>query len=784
MNISYNWLKTIIGIDLPKEELEAYLTNSGLEVEKIADLKAGNGMLTDLIVGEVLEKRRHPNADRLSVTEVSIGSGEVLPIVCGAPNVVKGQKVVVAPVGSILKPQGGGEFRIKEAKIRGEVSRGMICAEDEIGLGDDHDGIMVLEDSVIVGSKLSDVLEMRDDISIEIGLTPNRGDACSHYGVARDLRALLDLPLTFPETTYPKGDFENPISVSVENKEGCPRYSGLFIRGISVSSSPMWLQNALKSIDIKPINNIVDSTNYVLHELGQPIHAFDADKISGKTVIVRDAKENEVIVTLDGLERKLIGDELLICDKQRPLAIAGILGGQDSGINDQTTNVFIESAYFDPSVIRRSAKRHGINTDASFRYERGCDPLITKKAMARVANIICAIAGGKASENDLDEYPVEINAVEVEFNTDWFNSFCGVEISKEQIVKILALLDIVVIREEANDLLLQIPPYRSEVLRNVDVAEEVLRIYGYNEVPMPSGIRIPSNKIHRAISYEWKEIAADHLASMGWNEIQRDSQTKGDYYSEEELEDAVVLLNPLGPDHSVMRKELLYTAMESVAFNKNRKAQSILFYEFGKRYSKSNTAYKEKEMLLLIGSGETQIANWASKSELVNFAFIKGVIDNLFIRLGLNPNLPENRALVEVKQLSKEDRKRFGVKDDVWYAEMDWSKILKRINKVKFVLNEIPKFPEVVRDLAIVLDKEINFSAVEKAAQKALGKFLVRTELFDIYSGEQVEEGKKSYAIRFVLYNSNKTMSDKEIDKLTKKLATTIEGETGGTVRA
>lgn len=784
MNISYNWLKTIIDIDLSAEELESYLTNSGLEVEKVIERKAGNGNLDGLVVGQVIDKQKHPNADRLSVTKVTIGGEEILPIVCGAPNVAKGQKVVIAPVGTILKPTGGSEFKIKEAKIRGELSKGMICAEDEIGLGDDHDGIMVLDEATEVGSKLTDVLDLQDDVAIEIGLTPNRGDATSHYGVARDLRALLGKELKFPNIEYPKSGEQSPIKVQVINGKACPRYSGLYIKGVKVETSPMWLQNALKSIDISPINNIVDITNYVLHELGQPIHAFDADKIAGQEIIVRDAKVGELITTLDGTERKLDGDELLICDSDKPLALAGVLGGLDSGISEQTTNVFIESAYFDPAVIRRTAKKQGLNTDASFRYERGCDPLITVKAMSRIAKLICELAGGEASADIIDIYPNAIVPTKVQFNVDWFNAFCGIDLEKKEIIRILEALDIMLVKDAGNDLTLEVPPYRSEVLRNVDIAEEVLRIYGYNEVPMPDGIRIPSHQISRSDSYDWKEIASNHLASMGWNEIQRDSQTKKEYYSEEELNDAVVLLNPLGPDHAVMRKELLYTALESVAFNKNRKASSILFFEFGKKYQKTEKGYKEKEMLLLIGSGETQQANWASKAEAVNFAHMKGVVENLFGRLGLDAKSSDNQSIINVQMVKKSMLKKFGIKDDVWYVEMEWSKILKKVRKQKFVLRDIPKFPEVVRDLAIVLDRDTQFSSVEKAAQKALGKFLLRTELFDVYEGEQVGEGKKSYAIRFVMYNPTKTMSDKEIDKLSQKLIQSIENETGGTVRA
>lgn len=783
MHISYNWLKTIIDIDLAPEELESYLTNCGLEVEKIQVVKAGNGTLDGLVVGQVMDKQKHPNADRLSLTKVTIGGDELLPIVCGAPNVEAGQKVVIAPVGTVLQPTGGESFKIKEAKIRGEVSRGMICAEDEIGLGDNHDGIMVLDKDAQVGSKLTDLLELKDDVHIEIGLTPNRGDASSHYGVARDLKALLNKDLKFPETNFETADIDNPVKVSIENTEGCPRYSGLYIKGVDVKPSPMWLQNALKSIDLTPTNNVVDVTNYVLHELGQPIHAFDADHIGGNEIIVRNSENKEKIVTLDGVERELDGSELLICDAKSPVAIAGVLGGEHSGITEQTTNVFIESAYFDPATIRKTAKKHGISTDASFRYERGCDPEITVKAMKRVAYLIQKVAGGTISASQTDNYPTTLKPAELAFNVGWFNAFCGVEITEDKITSILESLDIEVLSSENGTLQLRIPLYRSDVLRDVDVAEEILRIYGYNEVPMPAGIRIPSNKVHQAQSFEWKEIASNHLSSMGWTEIQRDSQTKAEYYSEEELQDAVVLLNPLGPDHAVMRKELLYTAMESVAFNKNRKASSILFYEFGKRYQKTEQGYREKEMLILIASGITDPVNWASASNKVSFAYIKGVIENLFSRLGLDSEVAENQALFEIKKSSKGLLKKFGVKGEVWYSEMEWSKVLKRANKRKFTLQEVPKYPEVIRDLALVINTETQFEQVEKAARKAVGKYLKSTELFDIYEGEQLEKGKKSYAVRFVLYNSEKTMSDKEIDKLTEKLISTLQSEAGATIR-
>jgi len=784
MNISYNWLKTIIDVDLPMEELESYLTNCGLEVEKIAVLKPGNGGLDGLVVGQVVDKQKHPNADRLSVTKVSIGTDELLPIVCGAPNVEKGQKVVVAPVGTMLKPNEGGEFKIKEAKIRGELSKGMICAEDEIGLGNDHDGIMVLDDSATVGTALTDFLNLKDDINIEIGLTPNRGDATSHFGVARDLKALLKKDVKFPDTSYQSKSIKNPIAVSVENTDACPRYSGLFIDGVTVGESPMWLQSALKSIGISSTNNVVDVTNFVLHELGQPIHAFDANEIGGDEIIVRNATKGEKITTLDGVERDLQNDELLICDADKPLALAGVLGGLHSGITEKTKSVFIESAYFDPAVVRKTAKKHGISTDASFRYERGCDPDITVNAMHRIAKLIQEVAGGEISEEIIDNYPKQIEPFSIDFNTKWFAEFCGIQIDDSRIIEILQSLEIEIAEQDGADLKLLVPAYRSDVQRAVDVAEDVLRIYGYNEVPMPDGIKIPSNKVYKSINYEWKEIAANHLASMGWTEIQRDSQTKEDYYSAEELKDAVVLLNPLGPDHAVMRKELLYTALESVAFNKNRKASSILFYEFGKRYSKTENGYKEKEMLLLMGNGQTSPSNWTTKANKVSFAYIKGAIESTFARLGLDCKAKENRALYEVKLVPNKLLKKFGIKGEVWYAEMDWSKILKRIKKSAFVLREIPKFPEVIRDLSLTLDVDRRFEEVEAIAKKAIGKYLSDVELFDVYQGDQLEEGKKSYAIRFTMYNPERTMSDKEIEKLSQKLITSIEKEIGASVRS
>ncbi|WP_028892101.1 phenylalanine--tRNA ligase subunit beta [Tenacibaculum sp. 47A_GOM-205m] len=800
MKISYNWLKQFLQTDWEAEKTGELLTDLGLEVEGIEKVESIKGSLQGVVVGEVKTCIKHPNADKLKITTVDLGNGSPVQIVCGAPNVDAGQKVPVATVGTMLYDDKGEGFKIKKGKIRGEESHGMICAEDELGLGKSHDGIMILDESLAPGTPCSDVFNIEIDYVFEIGLTPNRSDAMSHYGVARDLRAGLIQQGTNIELISPSvSDFHVDerilkIDIEVEDKELVPRYCGITITDVEVKDSPEWIQNRLKAIGLAPKNNIVDITNYVLHELGQPLHAFDASKIRGGKVVVKTLEEGTKFTTLDDVERELSSEDIMICDADnKPLCIGGVFGGANSGVTESTHTIFLESAYFNPVSVRKTAKRHGLNTDASFRFERGIDINTTKYALKRAALLIEEYAGGKMSSDILDFYPVKLEDFEVFLSFENAYKLIGQEIPKETIKKILASLDIKINSVTEAGLGLVVPSYRTDVQREADIIEEILRVYGYNNVEF-------SHKLNTSISFDSdinvkvENIVADQLSSLGFNETMANSLTKADYI---ELSDSlnadfnVEMLNPLSNDLKVMRQSLLFSGLESVAYNINRKQNSLKFYEFGKTYHKYESGYQEDKHLTLFVTGNRTQDSWKVASQASDFFYVKGIVTALLSRLGID-NLKTTPTksdvfsegitlslgkmkLVELGVVKRAILKEFSIKQEVLFADFNWQTILGLVGNKKIKVTELPKFPAVKRDLALLLDNKVEFKDIYNLAFQSERKLLKEVDLFDVYEGDKLPEGKKSYAVSFVLQDENKTLEDKQIDKIMQKLQQTFE---------
>lgn len=794
MKISYNWLKTLIDIEQSPEELGVLLTNCGLEVEGIEAVSSIQGGLQGLVIGEVKERWQHPNADRLSVTKVDVGGPELLQIVCGAPNVAAGQKVLVATVGATLYPTGGEPFKISKSKIRGEVSEGMICAEDEVGLGTSHDGIMVLDAAAVVGSQGADYFKVENDFTIEIGLTANRGDAASHLGVARDVAALTGKKVNVNYAPLPAQQGSSLVEVVIEDTEGCPRYSGISISGVEVKPSPAWLQNRLKAIGLSPINNIVDVTNFVLHELGQPIHAFDADKITGSKIVVKKAAQGQKFTTLDKTERTLTGNELLICNAAEPMAIAGVFGGLHSGVSAETKNLFIESAYFDPGTIRKSAKGQGLNTDASFRYERGTDPEITVNAINRVVELILATAGGTVSSPVVDVYARKINPSKITLRYKKLNEVLGQTASVDEVKAIITGLDITVEGEDENGLQLSVPAYRPDVTREIDVIEEFIRIYGLNRIEIPSSVKLSYNTSTGINKEKLYNRAADMLAANGYYELVTNSLTKVSYYTEEELQQAVRMLNPLSADLEVMRLNTLYSGLEAVAYNRNRKANNLKFFELSKTYRKVEGKYEEKWWLSLWLCGDEQNESWKYPTRASDFYTLKQTCDNLFTAMGVevpfterniigSPAEIDGNKLVNYGPVSPKITKSFDIQGTVFYAVIDWERLLQKATAQKFTLKEISKFPEVRRDLSLVIDKKITFEQLHTIARQAERKLLRAIDVFDVYEGDKIEAGKKAYALSFILQDETKTLTDAEIEKIMNRLMQGFEKEVGAVIR-
>lgn len=814
MNISYNWLKQYLPIGLTAHEAAELLTHSGLEVEHVVPFSSVEGGLAGIVVGEVLTREKHPDADRLSVTTVNIGTGEPLQIVCGAPNVAAGQKVVVATVGAMLYPSTGEPFEIKKSKIRGQASEGMICAEDEIGLGESHAGIMVLPADVKVGTAVADYFGIENDEVLEIGLTPNRADAMSHIGVARDLRAVAraaksgfeNLELNWPSVAdYSAAIKQNPIAIEVKDSDACPRYVGIYIEGIEVKPSPQWLQNRLKAIGSRPINNVVDITNFVLHEMGQPLHAFDADKIGGQKVVVRTAKGGEKFTTLDEVERNLHADDLMICDSANGMCIAGVFGGAGSGVTPQTLNIFLESAYFNPVSIRKTAKRHGLSTDASFRFERGIDPEITVLAAKRAALLIQELAGGRLSTiTDISPNPIPHHKVEVKFAN--IDRLIGQAIPQEDVISILEDLGIFIEKKNAEGLRLSVPTFKTDVTREADVIEEILRVYGYDRITGSGQLRVPLISGKAKDAELLRNTVADMLSSQGFNEIMNNSLTRANYVekhipSQHGL--SVGILNPLSTDLNAMRQTLLFGGLESVSRNIRHQNSDVRFYEFGNLYFDAKGdkwPYREQQSLGILLSGKWQREGWNAAKGNVTFHHAHAVVGQLLTRLGISAklvDLPSDQplfaygmafelkgtTLAQFGSVRKDILATFDIDQEVFFADVNWDAVFAASAINVLEVAELPKYPSVRRDLALLVDKTVKYARIAELAQQTERKLLRGVDLFDVYEGKGIPEGKRSYAVSFILRDDAATLEDKTIEKTMERLLGRFKQELGAELR-
>lgn len=806
MKISYNWLKQFIKIDWKSEETAALLTDLGLEVEIVDKYQSVKGGLEGIVVGHVLTCIQHPDADRLKITTVDLGDGVPVQIVCGASNVAVGQKVPVATIGTTLYDKEGVAFSIKKGKIRGQESHGMICAEDELGLGESHDGIMILDDALVPGTPAATVFKIENDEVFEIGLTPNRADAMSHLGTARDLRAGMlqsgvNVELITPSVSNFRVDKRTlKIDVDVKEPKLAPRYCGVTISGITVKPSPEWLQNRLKAIGLNPKNNIVDVTNYVLHELGQPLHAFDASKINGK-VMVQTLPSGTKFVTLDDVERTLHEEDLMICDEKGPLCIAGVFGGKKSGVSENTNSIFLESAYFNPVSIRKTAKRHQLNTDASFRFERGIDPTITEYALKRAALLIQEVAGGEITSDVINVYPKKIEDFSVFLNFSKVAKIIGQELPKDNIKKILVSLDIKVNSVSDAGLGLTIPAYRVDVQREIDVIEEILRVYGYNNINFSKKLNATVTNSPRNEDYKIQNTIATQLNSQGFNEMMANSLTTASYVELSEVLNAahnVTMLNPLSNDLATMRQSLLFSGLEAISYNINRKNADLKLFEFGKTYHNLPSGYEEHKHLTLFLSGNRNQESWTNAQKPSDFFLFKGYVNAILSRLGIQKtqNLPVTsdvfsegiaigfgqEIIVELGIVKKSILKSFGIKQEVFFADFNWALILKLIStKIKYT--EIPKYPEVRRDLALLIDQNVTYDSIYSIARQSEKTLLKDINLFDVYEGQNLPEGKKSYALSFTIQDNSKTLTDAQIDKIMNKLQTNFETELGASLR-
>lgn len=820
MNISYNWLKEYLDFDLQPEEVAEALTSIGLETGSVEEVQTIKGGLEGLVIGEVLTCEAHPNSDHLHVTTVNVGSGEPLQIVCGAPNVAAGQKVVVAVNGTKLY-DGDKEFTIKRSKLRGVESNGMICAEDEIGVGTDHSGIIVLPADAVVGTPAKEYYNIKSDYVLEVDITPNRVDATSHYGVARDLAAYLKqhekpTELKRPSVDNFHIDDEAPlITIEVENTEACPRYSGIAIKNVTVKESPEWLQNKLRTIGLRPINNVVDITNYILHGLGQPMHAFDAGKIKGNKIIVRPAHEGDKFVTLDGVERTLTDRDLMICNSEEPMCIGGVFGGLDSGVTEQTTDVFLESANFHPTWIRKTARRFGLNTDSSFRYERGLDPNITIYILKYAAMLVKELAGGQIMGAIQDIYPKVFEPYKVNLTYEKINTLTGKVIPAETVKSIVQSLEMNITEETPEGLSLEVPVYRIDVQRDVDVIEDILRIYGYNNVEFTEHVKSSlSYKTPTDHSYAMENLISEQLTGCGFNEILNNSLTRSAYYDKlttYPAEHCVMLMNPLSADLNCMRQTLLFGGLESIEHNSKRKNSNIRFYEFGNCYTYTQENKKEGETLAQFDEdyrlalwicGNRVENNWAHANESSSVYELKAYVENILIRLGVNikklvfGNLandiydaglsittPAGKTLGTLGIVSHKIRKAMDIDTEVYYAELDWKALMMETKKNKVTYTDLSKFPSVKRDLALLIDKSVQFAEVQKIATESERKLLKDVILFDVYEGKNLPAGKKSYAVSFILEDETKTLNDKQIDAIMKKIQTNLEQKLGAQLR-
>jgi len=823
MKVSYKWLRDYVKSELTPQEIDDVLTFSGLEIEGIEKVETIKGGLEHVFIGKVVTCEPHPDSDHLHVTTVDVGGDRLLDIVCGAPNVAAGQKVVVATIGTQIWTSDTEFFEIKKSKIRGCVSEGMICAEDELGLGSSHDGIMVLPDDATVGMPAKKYFGVEEDYAIEVAITANRSDATSHIGVGRDLVAAYNtqhggnLKLEIPSVEAFRQDNDaRKIAVTVEDTENCPRYTGLTITGVKVAESPEWLRNKLSAVGIRPINNIVDITNFVLMEIGQPMHAFDADKIDGGHVIVKKLPKDTMFTTLDGVQRKLNGTELMICNENEGMCIAGVFGGEKSGVTFETTNIFLESAYFNPVSVRKTSKYHGLKTDASFRYERGCDPNITVYAIKRAALLIKELAGGSISSEITDIYPNTIERCRVDINYCRIFSLMGREIPVATIKSILSMLDIQVEGDNDEGMTVLVPTNKVDVTRECDVVEEIMRIYGYNNIEFDDRLQSCLSYSHKPNPNKMQNVVGNYLANNGFSEIMNNSLTKSEYYeNNEDFSPAnnVVILNPLSKELNVMRQTLLYSGLECVVYNLNHKILNQKLFEFGKIYCYNpeqsenqdvTKRYFEERHLSLFATGSEIPENWKLKSEKTDFYYLKAHVINILCRMRMNMGRiiaepaqahyyssgidlifkDSRKVIASVGQLSKAVLKRMDCKQEVFYADINWDLLLKNIPAKDITYAEVPKFPEVRRDLALVIDKNVSFAEIERLAYETEKKLLKKVGLFDVYEGDRIENGKKSYAVSFVLQDTEKTLSDKQIEAVMGKLQKTFENRLGAKIRS
>lgn len=808
MKISYNWLKQFINTDWEAKKTGELLTDLGLEIEGIEKFTSVPGGLEGVVVGEVVECGPHPNADRLKLTKVNLGDNKHVQIVCGAPNVDKGQKVPVAIIGTTLYDAEGNPWKIKKGKIRGEVSEGMICAEDELSLGQNHDGIMILDKNLKPGTPIHEIFQIEIDEIFEIGLTPNRADAMSHWGVARDLRAgLLQQDIAIELITPSNSSFHIDnrtlkIDVAVINPELAPRYCGVTISGLKVEDSPKWIQNRLRAIGLTPINNIVDCTNYVLHELGQPLHAFDAAKIDGNKIEVKTLPTGTKFTTLDNIERELHEDDLMICDAKNPMCIAGVFGGITSGVNESTTSIFLESAYFNPVNIRKTAKRHGLNTDASFRFERGIDPNITEYALKRAALLITEIAGGQITSDIVDIYPKKIEDHQVILNFDNTEKLIGESIPRETIKSILSSLEIKVNNVTESGVGMTIPAYRNDVTREADVIEEILRVYGYNKVNFTEKLNASIAQTQPIEDYQVQNKISGQLIALGFHEMLGNSLTSAKYNMlSRSLSDdhTIEIINPLSQDLSVLRQSMLFGALESLVFNNNRKINNVMFFEFGKTYHNYPSGRSEKKHLAITVSGNKNKNSWTGSSVRSDFFYLKGIVTAILDHLGIhgyqeksasNDIFSEglvleknNQIIVEFGAVNKKILRAFDAEHEVMFADFLWDTVLNEIPTIDFEVKPIPKFPMVKRDFALLIDDSTSFDSLKEMAMKAERTLLKEVTLFDVYKGKNLPKGKKSYALSFTLQDEKRTLTDKQIDKIMNKLQQQFEKEFGATLR-
>ena len=820
MNISYKWLKEYVDFDLTAQQVCDALTSTGLEVDALEEVQSIKGGLKGLYVGKVLTCEAHPNSDHLHVTTVDLGKGEPSQIVCGAPNVAAGQKVIVADLGCVLY-DGDNEFVIKKSKLRGVESNGMICAEDEIGIGNDHSGIIVLPEDAVVGTPAAEYYHLESDWLIEVDITANRADGLSHWGVARDLYAWLksngyETKMHRPDCSkFKVENHDLPIEVTIENQEACKRYACVSVTGCEVKESPEWLKNKLTTVGLRPINNIVDITNYIMMAYGQPLHTFDADMVKGHQIVVKTMPEGTPFQTLDGEEHKLSDRDLAICNAEEPMCIAGVFGGKGSGTYETTKNVVLESAYFHPTWIRKSARRHGLSTDASFRFERGVDPNGTIYALKQAAILCQELAGGKVSMEICDVYPNPIKNAVVELKYDYVNKLIGKDINRGIIMNICRWLEMEIKYENEQGLTLEIPAYRVDVTRPCDVVEDILRIYGYNNVEIPTQLK--SSLVIKGDEDQKHKLAnlvSEQLVGQGFNEILNNSLTKGAYYEGRNaypVENSVKIMNPLSTDLNVMRQTLLFGGLESIQHNVNRKRQNLRFFEFGNVYTydpekqtddNPMLAYKEQYHCSLLITGKRVEGSWAHANEDSSIYELRAYVINIIRRIGVSQNqlvvkksdndifstgvTIENRGgkkLYELGIISKKLLKQFGLENPVYYAELNWTALMKIAKKNEVLYTEVPKFPAVSRDLALLVDNSVEFAQIEQIARQTEKKLLKNVELFDVYEGDKLPAGKKSYAVNFILQDNEKTMGDKQIDAIMQKLIANLKKQLNAELR-